>query len=316
VDITPRISGLLISASVPEGERVEVGDLLFRIDPAPFALKVAHAGAELERAIAQAELASGDYSRLSSLSENGTSSRRALEVAHAEKASRDADVAAARAAFEEANLQLSYTEVRSPIAGVADRIMIQPGNQIAGGSSNILTRIVATDDLFVTFHIDEATFTRLGVGDVSDLRVQVQVASDPHAIRYGRIDFSSSEFDRSTGTLRMRAIVDNRDGQLKPGMFVRVRLPLASESNTLLVTESAIRTAPGGRYLLVVDANGTILQKSVTLGAAKGDLRVIVDGLSPGDRVVLKGLVQPGMTVDPVLVPMPFSAPETEADAS
>lgn len=316
VDLTPRIDGLLVSASVPEGERVEKGDILFRIDPEPFVLKVTQARAALDRALALNEQAKREHERLASLSDSGTTSRKALDAARTEKESRGAEVEAARAALAEAELLLSYTEIRAPISGVADRIRIQPGNQVSAGKGDILTRIVATDTLFVTFHIDEASFARLGNRRLSDLTAEITVAAEPDAPRRGTLDFGSAEFDRSTGTLRARAILENGDGRLKPGMFVRVRLPLESEADTVLVAESAIHTAPGGRYVLIADGNGTVQQKPVTLGAQEGDLRVIAGGLAPGERIVLKGLVQPGMTVDPKPVAMPGTASGTEGDAS
>lgn len=316
VDITPRIAGLLASALVPEGERVEEGALLFRIDPTHFELKVAQARAVLGRALALLEQASGEHARLSSLAVSGTASRKTLEAAHADKVSREADVAAARAALAEAELLLSYTEIRSPIAGIADRIRIHPGNQVAAGSSDVLTRIVSTDELFVTFHIDEANFVRIEEQDPSNLTVQVDVVSAGGVQREGVLDFRAAEFDRSNGTVRARAVIGNEDGLLKPGMFVRVRVPVAAPSDAVLVAESAIHTAAGGRYVLVVDANGVVHQRPVTLGMPEGNLRVISDGLSAGDRIVLKGLVFPGMTVDPQPAPMLDASTEPGRNAS
>lgn len=316
VDITPRIAGLLVSASVPEGESVEKGELLFRIDPTHFELKVAQASAVLSRALALLEQAASEHARLSSLSNSGTATRKALEAANAEKVSREAEVAAARAALTEAELLHSYTEIRSPISGVADRVRIHPGNQVAAGSSDVLTRIVSTDELFVTFHIDEANFARLVARGLANITVQVDVSSAGGAPRDGVFDFRSAEFDRSTGTVRARAVIKNEDGQLKPGMFVRVRVPVAAEADAVLVAESAIHTAAGGRYVLVVDADRTVQQRPVSLGTPEGNLRVITDGLFAGDRIVLKGLVFPGMTVDPQPVPMPGATPESGRNAS
>lgn len=316
VDIVPRVDGLLLSATVPEGGWVERGDLLFQIDPAPFEVRVAQAQAGLDRATALSEQALREHARLASLTDSGTASRKALDAATTEKASRAAEVLAAKAALAEAELLRSYTEIRSPITGVADRIRIQPGNQVSGARGDVLTRVLSTETLFVTFHIDEASFARLGARGLSDLKVEVQVAADPGAPKEAVLDYSAAEFDRSTGTLRVRAVVDNTDGQLKPGMFVRVRLPLAEAADTVLVAESAIHTAPGGRYVLVADGKGTVVQKPVRLGTAEGRLRVVTDGLSGGDRVILKGLVQPGMTVDPQPVAMPGTATDGEGDAS
>lgn len=316
VDIVPRVDGLLLSASVPEGGLVERGDVLFRIDPTPFAIRVAQARAGLDRAVALAEQAEREHARLALLSDSGTASRKALDAAMTDRARTAADVLAAKAALAEAELLNSYTEIRAPISGVADRIRIQPGNQVSAAQGDVLTRILSTEALFVTFHIDEASFARLGPRGLADLRVEVDVAAEHGDAREGVLDFGGAEFDRSTGTLRLRAVVDNRDGRLKPGMFVRVLLPLTEASDAVLVAESAIHTAPGGRYVLVTDGTGTVVQKPVQIGAAEDGLRVVTDGLTAGERVILKGLVQPGMVVDPQPVSMPATHAGRKGDAS
>lgn len=306
VEITPRVSGLLTEATFREGGRVRKGDVLFRVDPEAFVLKVDAARAAVERALSLAEQAEVDLVRAASLSGSGAISKKSREDAAALQRSRKAELAAARAALRQAELELRWTEIRSPIDGVADRMFIEPGNQVAAGPGSVLTKVMGVDQLHVTFHIDESTFLRLSATNLAGLTATIEVAAAAEARPIAaKLDFGSAEVDRSTGTLRVRAVVDNPAGKLKPGMFVRVQLPLEPPAETVLVSESAIGTAPGGRYVLSLDEKNTVFMRSIRVGASEGDLRVVEHGLSPRDRVILKGLVRPGMTVDPRLVAMP-----------
>lgn len=313
VEITPRVSGLLTEATFREGGRVRKGDVLFRIDPEPFVLKVDAARAAVERAVSLAEQAEADLARAASLSGSGAISKKAREDAAALQRSRKAELAAARAALRQAELELRWTEIRSPIDGVADRMLVEPGNQVTAGPGSVLTKVMGVDRLHVTFHIDESTYLRLSAGNFEGLTAKVEVAAaDERRPIAARLDFGSAEVDRSTGTLRVRAVVDNPAGKLKPGMFVRVQLPLEPEAETVLVNEAAIGTAPGGRYVLSLDEKNSVVVKPIRIGASVGDLRVVEHGLSPRDRVILKGLVRPGMTVDPKVVSMPGNRLQTK----
>lgn len=321
VDVMPRAGGLLVAASVPEGRKVRKGDLLFSLDREPFLARVEAARAALDRALGLADQASADLARAEALAGTASASRKSLDDARAVRRAREADVAAARAALRQAEIDLGYTEIRAPIAGVVDRVEVQPGNLVAAAATR-LTRILATDQLHVTFDIDEATYVRLAGQPTIGRPVQVAPAADPENPVRGSLDFLAAEVDRSTGTLRARATLDNADGRLKPGMFARVRIPLTTPADTVLVSEAAIGADQGGRYVLAVDADGLVTHRTVDLGEAVGGLRAVRNGLSPGDRIVVKGLVRPGMTVTPEPVPMPgrttdqASAPATAGGAS
>lgn len=306
VEITPRVSGLLTDATFREGGRVRKGDVLFRIDPEAFVLKVDAARAAVERAVSLAEQAEADLARAAPLSGSGAISKKARDDAAALHRSRKAELAAARVALRQAELELSWTEIRSPIDGLADRVLVEPGNQVAAGPGSVLTKVIGVDQVHVTFHIDESTYLRLSAGDLAGLTAKIEVAAAEEGRPIAaKLDFGSAEVDRSTGTLRVRAVVDNPAGYLKPGMFVRVQLPLEPAAETVLVNEAAIGTAPGGRYVLSLDEKNTVVLKPIRIGASEGDLRVVEHGLSPRDRVILKGPVRPGMTVDPKVVSMP-----------
>lgn len=313
VEITPRVSGLLTEAPFREGGRVNKGDLLFRVDPEAFALRVDAAHAAVERALSLSEQAEADVARAVSLSGSGAISKKAREDAEALHRGLKAQLAAARIALRQAELELRWTEIRSPIDGVADRMLVEPGNQVAAGPGSVLTTVMGIEPLHVTFHIDEGTYLRLSAKSLVGLTAQVDVAAaEPSSAIAAKLDFSSAEVDRFTGTLRVRAVVDNPRGHLKPGMFVRVRLPLEPATETVLVNEAAIGTAPGGRYVLSIDEKNTVVVRPIRVGASVGDLRVVEHGLSPTDRIILKGLVRPGMAVDPKVVSMPGNELQTK----
>ncbi len=305
LELTPRVDGLIVEARVPEGQLVRKGEVLFRIDPEPFEIQIAVAKAQLERAIAQADQADADFARTATLVGTGSTSPKALEGATALKRSREAEVSVAKAVLQDAEMRLSYTVIRAPIDGIVDRVGIHPGNQITAGPQSLLTRIVSTDELYVELQLNEATYFQISRLGQTAIPITLEVAAEPGQQIGGMLDFMSTSFNTSTGTLPVRAIVDNPDGRFKPGQFVRVNIPLSPMEAKIFVSEASIGTAMGGRHVQVVDETGTVWLRPVTLGDALGQLRVIETGLQAGDRVILKGLVGPGMTVSPVESTMP-----------
>ena len=308
VDVTPRVAGLIVEDLVPEGSRVTKGDILFRLDPKPFDIQVAIAKAQLDRAIALADQAEADRARAAVLSSNGTASSKALEEATALKRSRDADVAAAIANLQDAEMKRSYADIRAPIDGIVDRIAVHAGNQIEAGPHSLLTRIVATDQLHVTLHLDEVAYLQLRSHEQKSIPISLEVAAERGRRLSGMLDFVAPTFDTRTGTIPVRAVIDNPEGYLKPGLFVRIVIPTSPPDENIFVAETSIGTAMGGRYVQIVDEVGVVGMRPVTLGDPIGQLRVIETGLQVGDRVILKGLVGPGMTVTPIPTPMPGEA--------
>ncbi|WP_104666391.1 efflux RND transporter periplasmic adaptor subunit [Ensifer adhaerens] len=322
VELRPRVGGAIDVVSVPEGSLVKAGQVLFQIDPRPFQVALDAAKAQLQQAIVLREHAEIAFQRAKSLAPNGTVSRKTYDDAEALRRQRQAEVEMAKAAVAAAELDLSFTRVAAPIGGRVDRVRVTEGNLVAGGNtaaSTLLTTIVSTDPLYVYFDIDEATFldfvarARPGKGDgaTTNLPVEVGLMTDagfPHA---GVLDFISNRVERSTGTIRARAIVKNPDGLLAPGLFARVNLVTADPARTVLIDDQAIGTDQGRRYVLALGAGNKAEYRPIELGPMIDGLRVVASGLKPGEKVIVKGLVRPGMEVDPQAVSM---APEQAAE--
>ncbi|WP_094540659.1 efflux RND transporter periplasmic adaptor subunit [Brucella grignonensis] len=316
IELRPRVGGAIDAVSVPEGGLVRPGDLLFQIDPRPFQVALDGAKAQLQQAKVLLDQAEIDFKRAETLAPNGTVSRKTFDDAQAARRQRQAQVEIAKAAVAAAELDLSFTRVTAPIAGRVDRVLITEGNLVTGGNAQgattLLTTIVSTYPLYVYFDIDEATY--LGFVDrarASDsgrvggkLPVRIGLMTDtgfPHA---GELDFLGNRVDRSTGTIRARAVVKNPDGQLTPGLFARVKLVTAEPTQTVLIDEQAIGTDQGRRYVLALGAENKAEYRPVELGPMIDGLRVVSNGLRPGEKIIIKGLVRPGMQVDPQTVSM------------
>ncbi|MGE6784041.1 efflux RND transporter periplasmic adaptor subunit [Ensifer adhaerens] len=322
VELRPRVGGAIDVVSVPEGSLVKAGQVLFQIDPRPFQVALDAAKAQLQQAIVLLDHAEIAFQRAKSLAPNGTVSRKTYDDAEALRRQRQAEVEMAKAAVAAAELDLSFTRVTAPIGGRVDRVRVTEGNLVAGGNtaaSTLLTTIVSTDPLHVYFDIDEATFLDFvararpgkGEGAATNLPVEIGLMTDagfPHA---GVLDFLSNRVERSTGTIRARAIVKNPDGLLAPGLFARVNLVTAEPARTVLIDDQAIGTDQGRRYVLALGAGNKAEYRPIELGPMIDGLRVVASGLNPGEKVIVKGLVRPGMEVDPQAISM---APEQAAE--
>jgi gold/copper resistance efflux system membrane fusion protein len=310
VQLRSRVSGEIDAVSVPEGGLVRPGELLFQIDPRPFEVALDSARAQLQQARVLLDQAGIDFRRAESLAPNGTVSRKTFDDAQAMHRQRQAQVDIAQAAVAAAELDLSFTRVTAPIAGRVDRVLVTEGNLVTGGnagSATLLTTIVSTDPLYVYFDIDEATYlgfvararaSETGVAD-GKLPVQVGLMTDagfPHA---GELGFLGNRIDRSTGTMRARAIIRNPDGRLAPGLFARVHLVTAEPAVTVLIDDQAIGTDQGRRYVLTLGPENKAEYRPVELGPMIDGLRVVSSGLERGEKIIIKGLVRPGMEVDP-----------------
>lgn len=324
VELRPRVGGAIDTVSVPEGGLVQPGDLLFQIDPRPFQVALDAAQAQLQQAIALLDQAEVDFKRAETLAPNGTVSRKTFDDAKAALRQRKAQVEIAKAAIAAAELDLSFTRVTAPIAGRVDRVLVTEGNLVTGGNTGaatLLTTIVSTDPLYVYFDIDEATYLEFAArgrasvtgSDADRLPVQVGLMTDTGHPLAGELDFLGNRVDRGTGTIRARAIVQNSDGRLAPGLFVRVKLVTAEPAQTVLIDEQAIGVDQGRRYVLVLGAGNKAEYRPIELGPMIDGLRVVSTGLKSSEKIIIKGLVRPGMEVKPQIVPM-LSGQQGEAD--
>lgn len=326
IELRPRVGGAIDIVSVPEGGLVRPGQLLFQIDPRPFQVALDAAKAQLQQAAVLLDQAEIDFTRIEALAPKGTVSRKAYDDAQTARSQRRAQVEIAKAAVAAGELDLSFTRVTAPIGGRVDRVLVSEGNLVTGGNAGaatLLTTIVSTDPLYVYFDIDEATYLEFvdrarateNAEASGKLPVRVGLMTDagfPHA---GEFNFLSNRIDRSTGTVRARAIVKNPDGRLAPGLFARVSLVTTEPAQTVLIDDQAIGIDQGNRYVLVLGVENVAEYRPVKLGPMIDGLRVVTAGLNSGDKIIIKGLVRPGMRVAPQMIPM-TAGQSTDGDGS
>lgn len=302
VDVRARVNGYLESVHFEDGQDVAAGDLLFTIDPRPYEAAAASARGDLARAEAQFLQAQREAARAQTLREARAASQEELELAQSALEQAEAARAAAQAALQELELELEFTRVTAPISGrVSDR-RVDPGNLIQAGGE-VLTTVVAADPIHFEFEASEATvlnYQRQGAAlEGAAVRIRRQGEADYPWL--GVVTFVDNAVDPVSGTLRMRAEVANPDLLLRPGMFGEAQVQGSAPYEAVLVPQTAVLADATRRLVYVVGDDGVIEARSVTLGAASGEFRVITEGLAPDERIVLSGLlgIQPGMTVDP-----------------
>lgn len=315
VEVRARVSGYLDGVHFKDGQMVKQGDLLFTIDKRPFQNTLAQARANLELAKSNLAYTESDLARGQQLVRDKTITEQTFEQRAQAFRNAQASVSNAEAAIKQAELDLEFTELHAPINGrIGDR-RVSPGNLVTGGSSGnttLLAVIVSTDPIHFEFTFDEASYLRYerlakeGGEDVASRNAGVPVAlkliDEPDFDHRGRMDFVDNVIDRSTGTIRGRAVFENSNGVFTPGMFARVRVPASPPREALLVPDAAIGSEQARKYVLVVNADNAVVPKYVTLGQATSDnLRVINEGLGPDDRVIVNGLMRarPGQKVTP-----------------
>ncbi len=317
VDIRPRIGGVVLAKHFNEGALVAKGDLLLTIDPAPYEADVARAEAQVAAAQARATYTSSEYARARRLWDDRAISQRELDDRQNALREAEANLKAAQAQLQVSQLNLGYTQVRAPVAGRIGKLEVTVGNLVAAGASApLLITLVSVSPIYASFDADEKTVARAlkgisGFGSSARQalgRIPVQMGtSDVSDTPYtGKLQLIDNQVDARSGTVRVRAVFDNKDGQLMPGQFARIRMGQAQTARTLLVSERAIGTDQNKKYVLVVGAGDKTEYREVTLGAPVGGLRTVHSGLRAGERIVVNGLqrVRPGDVVQPQVVPM------------
>ena len=316
VEVRPRAAGIVQAVHFREGALVRPGDLLFTIDPAPYQAEVDRADAQVVAARSRLDHAKSDDDRSQRLWAERAIAERELEDSANTLREADANLRAAQAALQSAQLNLGYTQVRSPIAGRIGKIEVTAGNLVAAGpGAPVLSTVVSVSPIYASFDADEQVVMKAlrqlpgGASArerIERIPVQMGTSASEDLPFQGRLQLVDNQVDARSGTIRVRAVFDNKDGQLIPGQFARLRMGQAASSNALLVSERAIGTDQDKRFVVVVDAENKTAWREVKLGASANGLRIVTAGLKPGERIVVNGLqrVRPGMTVAPQLVPM------------
>ena len=302
VQLRPRVGGYIDTVHFSEGALVRKGQLLFQIDPRPYQAEVDRLQANLEQAHAEQALADSNAQRARKLLEQHAVSREESDRLNTAAASARGQVAATAAALQSARLNRAFTEVRAPIDGRVSNAAITAGNLVT--PNDVLTSVVSVNPVFAYFDIDEHSYLKLDAlrrAHAQPPQVAMELADEsgfPHA---GRIDFVDNQLQAGSGTIRLRAVFDNADARYTPGLYVRLQLRTPSKQPRALIDDRAIGTDLGNKFVYVLDAERKVQYRKVTTGALLGGLRVVTDGLSANDVVVVNGLqhVRPGMEVNP-----------------
>jgi len=305
VSIQPRVAGFIDSAAFAEGAHVSRGQLLFRIDPRPFQAEVNRLAAQLQRARNQSQLAAINHERGKQLIAKHVIAQQDFDQLETAATSSRDDIGSAQAALDAARLNLEFTEVRSPIDGRVSNMLITPGNLVT--TTSILTTVVSDNPVYAYFDADEQTylrFARNASGGPSP--VFMGLADEQGYPHEGRLDFLDNQVDAKSGTIRARAVFDNKDGHYTPGLFARIKLVGGATRDTVLIDERAVGTDLGKKFVLVLKQDNTVAYRPIALGANIDGLRVVNDGLAAGDVIVVNGLqhVRPGAAVTPARVEM------------
>ena len=312
VEVRARVTGYVDKVAYREGDSVKQGDLLFIIDPRPYRDALESAKASLERERAAAAFAGIQSKRAQALNASKAISLEEYQNRDSDLSQSTARVHEAEAAVATTELNLSFTEVRSPVDGRTSRAQLTRGN-LAQADQTVLTTVISQDPLYVYFDCDEQSYLRFqerahrGNGVSSANPVHVALANETGFPHVGRIDFLDNEVNPSTGTIRARVILPNPEHLLTPGLYARVQLESTSTVQALLVDDKAILTDQNQQYVYVVGPGNVAQRKDVVTGGMADGLRLIRSGLAPGDRVVVSGLQQiylPGAPITPKDVAM------------
>ena len=311
VEVRARVSGFIDSIHFKDGDIVKQGDLLFIIDPRPYRIVVEQGKADLERARAKLDIASLDLERATPLVRNQTLTEREFDTRRSTQRDAAGAVASSEAAVKQASLNLEWTEVRAPIAGrISDR-RVDAGNLITGGQTGatLLTAIVSIDPIYFIFDGSEADFIRYlrlaAIGARPSSRdapnpVSVRLADEQDYKHQGKMNFVDNVVNAKTGTIRGRAVFDNKDGLLTPGFFGRMRL-FGGKHDALLIPDSAIASDQASKIVFTVADDGTVGTKRIEIGPIIDGLRMVRSGLAQTDRIVVEGIqrARPGQKVTP-----------------
>lgn len=337
VEVRARVAGFLQSMHFTPGTQVEKGDLLFVIDPREYEAALNAANAELNAAEAQLKRAKIEFERAQRLFKQKAGAETDVVKWRGQRDIASAEVLRAMAKVEKAKLDLSYTKVTAPISGRVSRNLVDIGNLVGESEPTLLTTVTVFDPMHVYFHLNENDLLRVmskyrqriketgfdpekESAEHADFKLFLGLANEDGYPHKGVADFAESGLDPGTGTLELRGVFPNPGPAftLMPGLFARLRMPIDKRENALLVSERAIGADQGGNYLLAVTSDNTVEKRPIRMGQLVNGLRVIEEGLQPGELVVVKGVqrARPGAKVDPEQIDMKtLTASATKAAA-
>ncbi|MGO4563698.1 efflux RND transporter periplasmic adaptor subunit [Rhizobium sp. 2YAF20] len=311
VQVRPRVAGAIQAVHFREGALVKQGDLLVTIDPATYEAAVAQSQAQVAAAESRVDLTKLELDRGRRLSDGKTISQSDLDTRAGAYNEAQANLRAAQAALQTAQLNLDYTQVRAPISGRVGKAEVTAGNLVAAGSASPeLTTLVSVDPVYASFSASEQVVTQalsqLSQGDgvvppVEQIPVQIGTANDSGTPIVGRLQLIDNEVDAASGTITVRAVFGNTGGRLIPGQFVRVRMGQPKAETKVMISERAIGTDQDKKFVFVVGADNKVAYREIKLGDLNDGQRIVESGLASGDRIVTNGLqrVRPGALVDP-----------------
>jgi multidrug efflux system membrane fusion protein len=310
VAIRTRVSGFITAVNFKPGSEVKKGDVLFEIDRRPFQAEADRAEAAANAARARADLARLELTRAEKLLGDKAIAQREFDERAAGQKELDASARAAGAQAEAAKLNLSYTRVIAPIDGRVSKAEITLGNLV--DPTAVLTSVVSLDRIYASFDGDEGTYLRVAkrAHGGAPLSVRVGLANEDGFPHEGKLEFVDNQLDTRTGSVRLRAVFANEDRGMAPGLFARVQIGGGDERRALLIADRAVGTDQSYKFVYVVDAQGKAERREVRLGPVADGLRVVRDGLKPGEKIIVNGLqrVKAGAPIKAETVPMMASA--------
>lgn len=330
VEIRPRVSGYIESVNFQEGKEVKKGDVLFVIDPRPYQAELSRAEAEAEQARARLQLAKSELERAARLLQTRMVSQQLYDERNSAVHEAEAGLHAAQAAAQNARLNIEFTRVTAPIDGRTSRAEVTVGNLVTGGASGapatLLTTVVSLDPIYAYFEGDEQIYlkyvTLARSGERASSRevrnpIYLGLANEQGHPHQGYMDFVDNQLNPATGTIRARAVFDNKDRLFTPGLFARLKLIGSGKFTAVLINDRAVGTDQSQKFVLVLGAENKVEYRPVKIGRLIEGLRVVKEGLKPGERIVVNGLqrVRPGMPVTPQTVPMDDTAQTAGAAA-
>ncbi|MBV8765433.1 MAG: efflux RND transporter periplasmic adaptor subunit [Hyphomicrobiales bacterium] len=308
-NLVARVAGFVQEVKFKDGETVKAGQPLFVVEPQPYEIALEQAKAAEASADATVTQAQADYARQTQLQRQDFASKATLESS---TATRDSALAVQRqkeADTKQAEINLGYTQVKAPFDGIVTARQVSVGELVGMGSPTVLATVVQLDPIYVNFNVSEQDVVRLRAGirergtteaELRKMTIEVGLVNETGYPHKGTLDYAYPGVTSSTGTLAVRGVLPNPGRILLPGYFVRIRVPLSKEPDTLLVPDMAIGNDQGGRYVLLVGKDGIVEQRKIEIGETRGDLRIVTQGLSADDSVIVSGVARavPGQKVE------------------